>query len=527
MAENSYFMSSVIRDRDRLAALRATGLLDSPTEPSFDRLVALAARVTGAPTALVTLVDEDRQFFVSCRGLTGPPAEDRGTPLSHSFCQHVVISGQPLIIEDARLDLRVKENLAIRDYQVIAYAGIPLFSRNGQPLGSFCVIDEKPRAWSDADVQNLNDLAASVMTEIELRFDMRERSRTESALRESEARFRGIVEAASDIIYGTNWDGFFTYVNPVAAKIMGYPSEKLIGMHFTELVRADAREETARFYGRQFNEKIEHTYYEFPAINAAGRDVWIGQKVRLVLENGLVAGAQAVARDITERREIDRMKDEFVSIVSHELRTPLTSLRGSLGLLSSGRLKQEQVQRMVEIAVGNTDRLIRLINDFLDLECVKSGKIKLAIHPYDITEIVRSAVDNVMPEAARLDVDIRIDAEKAVVHVDADRMVQVAVNLLSNAVKFSNTGGVITLVARREETDFVMQVRDEGRGIPVSDLQTIFQPFHQVDASDSRDKGGTGLGLPICQSIVEQHGGTIKVDSTVGAGSTFTVRIPQ
>jgi GAF domain-containing protein len=153
----------------RLAALRATALLDTPAEQAFDRLTRLAARLIGVPTALVSLVDEDRQFFKSCVGLPEPWASVRETPLSHSFCQHAVALARPLVIEDARTHPLVRDNLAIRDIGVIAYAGIPLATADGDVLGSFCVIDGVPRQWTADELATLTDLAAAVMTEIELR----------------------------------------------------------------------------------------------------------------------------------------------------------------------------------------------------------------------------------------------------------------------------------------------------------------------------------------------------------------------
>ena len=158
--------AAAVKDSDRLDALHATGLLDSEVTPSFDRLARVAAKVLNAPVALVSLVDADRQFFKSCLGLPEPWATQRGTPLSHSFCQHAVASREPLIVEDSREHELLRDNPAIRDIGVIAYAGIPLIDANGHALGTLCVIDSRPRHWTTDQVQLLSDLAASVVTEI-------------------------------------------------------------------------------------------------------------------------------------------------------------------------------------------------------------------------------------------------------------------------------------------------------------------------------------------------------------------------
>jgi GAF domain-containing protein len=160
--------AATARDARRLEALEATGLLDSDIAPAFDRHARLAAQVLNAPVALVSLVDSDRQFFKSCLGLPEPWASRRGSPLSHSFCQHAVASREPLVVDDAREHDLLRDNLAIRDMGVVAYAGIPLIDRDGHALGTLCVIDSQPRAWTTHQVQLLADLAASVVTEIEL-----------------------------------------------------------------------------------------------------------------------------------------------------------------------------------------------------------------------------------------------------------------------------------------------------------------------------------------------------------------------
>jgi GAF domain-containing protein len=175
----------VVRNVGRLAALHRSGLLDSPAESAFDRFTRLATRVLRAPTALISLVDHDRQFFKSAVGLGEPWASRRETPLSHSFCKHVVASGEAMVIGDARVVPTVRDSPAVGQMNVIAYAGMPLRSRDGHVLGTLCVVDEKPREWSRTDLDVLQDLAACVSDEIELRTLVRE---TEAARKDAEAR---------------------------------------------------------------------------------------------------------------------------------------------------------------------------------------------------------------------------------------------------------------------------------------------------------------------------------------------------
>ena len=176
----------MIDDAQRLRALRDSGLLDSPQEAAFDRLTRLVTRILDVPVALVSLVDEDRQFFKSCVGLPEPWATRRETPLSHSFCQHTVTTGRELVIEDARQHPELRDNLAIPDLGVVAYAGIPLTTSDGWILGSFCAIDVKPRHWSTSDLDTLRDLAQSAASEIELRLTIAAQQRAEEERRLAE-----------------------------------------------------------------------------------------------------------------------------------------------------------------------------------------------------------------------------------------------------------------------------------------------------------------------------------------------------
>ena len=236
-----------------------------------------------------------------------------------------------------------------------------------------------------------------------------------------------------------------------------------------------------------------------------------------------------VFRDISERRAVERMKEEFLSVVSHELRTPLTSVRGSLGLLGSGVAGElpEQASRMVDIAVDNADRLMILINDILDVERMTNGHIALSRQTCDAIDLVSKAVGIVAPTANGAGVRLETSAVDGRVWADPHRIVQTLTNLMSNAVKFSSRDQVVIVSATDDGSVVRFTVADSGRGIPPEKRTVIFDRFQQVDTSDSRDKGGAGLGLAIAKGIVEQHGGRIWVDSTEGVGSTFGFELPR
>lgn len=232
--------------------------------------------------------------------------------------------------------------------------------------------------------------------------------------------------------------------------------------------------------------------------------------------------------DVHEYKRLERLKDEFVSVVSHELRTPLTSIRGSLGLLGGGVYGPLSAKgtRMVEIAVENTDRLVRLINDILDIDRMESGKATLHLEACDAGRLMTQGIETVQAMARNADVELQVTPHEAPVWADPDRIVQTLSNLISNAIKFSPPGATVSLGAHAQNGEVIFSVKDRGRGIPEDKLDSIFGRFQQVDATDSRQKGGTGLGLAICKSIVEHHDGRIWVQSREGVGSTFSFALP-
>jgi signal transduction histidine kinase len=247
----------------------------------------------------------------------------------------------------------------------------------------------------------------------------------------------------------------------------------------------------------------------------------------------LVAARQYLAqRELVQTqaalRESERVKDEFLSVVGHELRTPLTSIRGSLGLLEGGVLGElpQDAANMVAVATVNTDRLVRMINDILDIERMAAGRLSLEPDAVDAAELVSQSIQVVQATADAAGVTLRNDAARIMVFADPDRIVQALVNLLGNAVKFSTRGGVVTVTASSDDEGALFSVTDTGRGIPADRLEGIFERFRQVDASDAREKGGTGLGLPIARGIVNQHGGRMWVESREGRGSTFHFTLP-
>jgi PAS domain S-box-containing protein len=335
-----------------------------------------------------------------------------------------------------------------------------------------------------------------------------------------------ILNTVAEGVFELDSEGTVTFINRAAAGMLGYDADELIGRSLHTLIHAD--------------DGLLHPLEECQVCSfapgqamRAGRNVPFATRARTTFpvefttsampaESG-AAGVVVTFRDITQQLIVERMKDEFVSTVSHELRTPLTSIRGALGLLDSGLIGAipDHTHRMLEIALTNTDRLVRLINDILDLEKMSIGRVDLHRKFVPASMLVRDAVDVIQDLADKAGVTVALEVEESSLWVDSDRIVQTLTNLLGNAVKFSFPGTVVRVTGTPEGSSFAFRISDQGRGIPVGKLESIFERFTQVDASDSRDKGGSGLGLAICRSIVTAHGGRIWAESQTGHGSTF------
>ncbi len=342
-----------------------------------------------------------------------------------------------------------------------------------------------------------------------------------------------LVNSVGDGIYGVDDRGLITFVNPAAAQVLGYPAQDLIGRQAHQTfhsLRTDGTPDPTEdcYVTEAIRDAVVTNAEEDTYVRSDGRAVPVEVTATPLLEAGRPPlGAVVVFRDVTQRREVDRLKSEFVSMVSHELRTPLTAIRGSLGLVGGGALGPltPQATRMVDIALSSTDRLTRLINDILDIERMESGVIPLELADHTAQSLVEAAVSQLQVLAGEAQVKVVTDVE-GLVRTDADRAVQTLLNVVGNAIKFSNPGGTVLVVVRQRGAFVTFDVADRGRGIPEDKLDQIFSRFEQVDSSDSREKGGSGLGLAISRSIVERLGGRIFAVNNAGGGSTFTFTVP-
>ncbi|MBE9168616.1 response regulator [Pleurocapsales cyanobacterium LEGE 06147] len=327
----------------------------------------------------------------------------------------------------------------------------------------------------------------------------------------------------SPIAIATLADGHFVDVNRSFLMMSGYTQEEIIGRPMAEIYSESAMA-TFTEVVQQSQQKgfVRNQEFQFSTKLGAIKIVLLSLEL---IELGGTPCSLSILNDITERK---RLENEFISLVSHELRTPMTSMMGALDLLSSGQLGTltDQGKQVLDIATKNTERLIRLVNDILDLERMKSGKITMKKVRCNMAQLLIQAVETMKPMAEQARVNLKLEPCSVELEVDPDRIIQTFTNLLSNAIKFSEPGKTVWLKSVLNSKHLQITVEDRGRGIPADKLQVIFERFQQVDTSDSRQKGGTGLGLAICRHIVEQHDGRIWVESEFGRGSTFYITLP-
>jgi PAS domain S-box-containing protein len=353
-----------------------------------------------------------------------------------------------------------------------------------------------------------------------------QRAQTQAALRESEQRYRRLVDLSPESILVVA-DETFVYVNAAGVRLFGaHDVAEMLSTPPQELIQPHQRARLLAALRKLAATGSVATQAEAHLIRLDGATIEAEITATGVTFDGRPA-VQVLVRDVGERRAVERMKDELLSVVSHELRTPLTSIRGSLGLLAGGLLGTlpPPGQRMLDIAVGNADRLMRLLNDVRDLQRMRAGRLTLDVQPCEVSQMVDQAASEMRGMAERANVALSVGDARGVVMADADRLVQVLTNLLSNAIKFSPENGAVHLAVDDDGRRVRFSVSDRGRGIPTDKLETIFERFEQVDASDSRLQGGTGLGLAICRGIVQQHGGRVWAESAPNEGSTFYVEL--
>lgn len=519
-------------EQDRLAALEALQIMDTPSEQAFDDLTELASRWLDMPIALVSLLDDQRQWFKSRVGL-----EVSETPREQAFCNHTIEQAGVFEVPDATLDPRFQNNPLVTGAPHIRfYAGYPIASPNGQRLGTLCIIDQVPRQLSASQRDTLERLARLAEFQLRLRLSLLSGGQRERELEHQQALNQRLLDSLKAGVVACNDAGTLTLFNTTAqqwhgADVLRLPPEEWA--HYYDLYAADGRtplaQEEIPLLRAWRGEVVENAEI---CIAAAG------QPLRYVLcsggllypERGGPGAAIMVMNDITEIRHASDMKSHFLATVSHELRTPLTAISGAISLLRNGTTDtlSETGERLLSIALNNSQRLNELINDLLDMEKLEAGKLALDLQPYALRPLISQALEANQPYAERFQVHWQLakDLPDVNVIVDERRLQQVLTNYLSNAAKFSHPGAAVRIEWQIQGDSVTVRIVDQGIGIAREHLPLLFNKFSQLDNSNKRQHGGTGLGLAICKELIERMNGTLGVKSEAGKGSCFWFTVP-
>lgn len=376
------------------------------------------------------------------------------------------------------------------------------------------------RRWSRGEIEAFRTLATTLGGAIE-------RQQAEEALAATQADYRDIVEGASDLIFSFDASGRFLFVNRAWLALLGHSPAEVARSSFWDVIhpaaRAEGQEVIARLLAGSGPERLDTILTP-----AGGGEIAVEGVVSKRADPGRPVNVLGIFRDVRERKLIERMKEEFISTVSHELRTPLTSMLGSLGLVRSQRLadQPDRVADLLTIAQRNGERLLKLINDLLDLQKLAAGELNLDLSPIDVDSLIDEALQGIRGMADLTRVHLRRLGRTSGVRVisDRDRLGQVLYNLLSNAIKFSPPGEAVSVWTTAANGEVTISVVDSGPGIPEEFKARLFEKFAQ--ASPGGQSTGTGLGLAISKRLVEKLGGSIAIHSSEGSGTTVSLSLP-
>lgn len=512
-------------EADRLAALRALNVLDTPPEARFDRLTRLAAHLFDCPIALVSLVDSERQWFKSCVGLDASE-----TPRDISFCGHAIHHGTALVVPNALDDPRFADNPLVTAPPAIRfYAGQPLHSPEGQRIGTLCVIDRQPHTPSATQLAALADLASIVENELgqlELRHALATSAACEAALDRHTRTLDTILRLTPDAFVAFDEHGVRTYGNRALASLVGGHIAACNNYAAFDAALAAAGHPPP---GRRRMARNAEGITELE-ISSSGQFRVLQRSDRpLTRADGMPQGRVVFLRDITHEYEVDRMKTEFLSIAAHELRTPMASIHGFAELLLKREYDTATRRDLLETIYRQSTNLSHLINELLDIARIEAragADFRVATQP--LPPLLARAIETAAPPGQAARIQLALPADLPPVLVDSEKFCQALVNVITNALKYSGEDAPVHLGIAGPDGPapglLGVAVRDEGIGMTPEQLDRVFERFYRAEQSGRTP--GAGLGMSLVKEIIDLLGGRIDIASLPDHGTTVTLWIP-
>jgi len=504
-------------EKERLAALSRYGILDTPDEAAFDSLTALASRLFNVPTAIVSLVDENRQWFKSRHGTSL-----RETSREISFCAHALLGDGVMVVPDAAIDPRFERNpLVTGTLGIRFYAGAPIKVAGAHNLGTLCLMDTVPRDFSAEKQQVLADLAALAADEMELRIATRENRRLTTSISHLGS---GVVVTDPCMP-----DNPVIFVNPGFSAITGYQPEEVLGRNCRFLQGPDSDAVVVKdIHNALANQRpVDRTLLNY---RKNGSSFWNELTIRPVFDqDGSLMNFVGLITDVSERRKIEALRDGLMHMIVHDLRTPVGVILAFLDIIkdqAATKLDLDDIHfvHFIEIVRRNAETLNDMITTLLDVNRLEAGEMPLHLENCNLCELVESATAATRALVGERRLSLDLPSTPVTVPCDPAIILRVINNLVSNALKFTPQGGKVRVAVDREQTLARVSVGDDGPGIPKEFYGRIFEKFGQLEGD--RQIHSTGLGLTFCKLAVETHRGTISVESEPNKGSIFSFTLP-
>lgn len=544
-------MKDYRNDIERLKALISYEIMDTPEDESFNNLAQLVSIICKTPAALISFLDDERQWYKAKVGSTNSE-----TPYEQTICQYVIADREVLEISNTLEDERLIDNPHVQaENGVRFYIGVPMFSDNGHAIGTVCAFDMMPKKLNDEQIEALKIIAKHAMHLLDVTKKNEELSHevktileqkiqeTAAAVKISEAAYNNLFWAIdkSNAVIEFSPEGFIEYINDAFLDLTGYDREELLGKHHKILLDG-ADLETNDHFWLSLN-KGNFKSGRFKRKHKDGSDIWIQASYSPVLNSKhQVIKVTKIAQNITSEiktqealekakslaEELNIQKDHFIANISHEIRTPINAVLGFTDLLLDEETDTVKLNYLKSVRTSG-DNLLYIINDILDLSKIEAGIFQIDKSPFNLYQTIENVFSILGLKAHQKKLFLGKSIAKNVPEYiigDKNRLSQILINLLGNAIKFTHEGRVNLNVYLEGYTILRFEVSDTGIGIPENKLASIFERFSQAEEDTSRQFGGSGLGLNISKLLVEKQGGEIEVESSFGRGSKFSFTLP-